>query len=114
MEKWFVLLVPVWLFGLIFPPTMDFDDKQVLQFVSLVWPIPLCLFSARSRFLYGGIHRAVPAIRVWTLLFIAAITASALLSMDPLRSLGYAVVTSIGLVCGAGLWSCINRRMRSG
>src|SRR5690349_15116355 len=83
--EWFcVVLIPLWLFGLIFPAMIATDRRQLLQVIALGWPIPFYLHFGRSYFVYSGGHRGSLSFRVLTLLFVAAYVVSSALSVDPL------------------------------
>src|SRR5450432_3575443 len=112
MEWLFVILVPIWLFGLNFPAMMvDTDQLELIQIASLVWILPPLLFSGTNLFTYGPILRASAPVRICLVLLLTAIAISAALSMDPIRSAGYVVTTTIGLWMSAGLWSCISKQL---
>src|SRR5439155_17292298 len=112
LSLWFVFLTPVWLLGLIFPPTLGYEDRETLQFISLFWLFMLGLLCGRERFLFPLIQREDRWVRVWTFAWLIAITVSAVLSANPLLSMGYVGITAIGLMCCSGLWSCIKDRIR--
>jgi len=112
LPAWFAVLVPLWLLGLIFPPTLDSEEKELIQFVSLCWILVVAVVFSRERFLYSPIQRQDRSVRLWTALFLAAITISAVNSSNALTSLNYVGITVIGLVICSGLWSCIRGKMR--
>lgn len=111
MAACFAVLVPLWLFGLIFPPTLVSEAKDELQLASLLWLSCAGLLWGRERFVYGPIWRRAQSFRFWGVVFAAMITASALLSIDPAMSLGYVAVALIGLTSCAGLWFCVRDKM---
>ena len=110
-EWLFAVILPVWLFGLIFPPTMTTDDRQLIQFVTLLWPAPICLLTRRSWFLMGGTLRGSRCVRLCVTAFLVVIAVSSSMSVDPAFSFGYAAVTTIGFILCAGIWSCLNWQM---
>ncbi|HEY4363757.1 MAG TPA: O-antigen ligase family protein [Bryobacteraceae bacterium] len=100
----FLIAVPLWLFGVIFPPTVESESLVLVQFAAFAWFPIAAVFSSRGRFLFGPAFREQP----WTVALagasIVAITASAALSEDPTLSLGFVATVAIGLVCCAGVW----------
>src|SRR5258708_29488757 len=107
-EWLFAAIVPVWLFGLIFPATMTTDDKQLVQFAALLWPAPICLLMARSWFWIGGTLRGSRSVRFCIAVFLAVIAVSSSISVDPALSFGYAALTAIGFILCSGIWSCLS------
>src|SRR5947207_1294981 len=110
-ESWFVILIPLWLFGLIFPPVLPLEHRELAQVAALVWPVPFFILRSREYFIYSGIHRASRSIRILTCALIVEILIGSILSVDPLLSIGYTAAAAAGLICCAGLWSCISWRM---
>jgi len=109
--KLFVVLIPIWLFANLFPPTLDWEYKTLLQFAAFVWlPIIAC-FVAHGQFLVGPLFRIRPSMFAWTTTSVFAITLSALLCVDPLRSMGYVATAAVGLITCAGLWQLIGRKL---
>jgi O-antigen ligase len=110
-EWLFAAILPVWLFGLIFPATITTDNRQLIQFVTLLWPAPICLLTGRSWFLMGGTLRGSRSVRLCVTVFLVVIAISSSMSVDPAISFGYAAVTAIGFILCAGIWSCLNWQM---
>jgi len=111
-ESSFVVLLPVWLVGLIWAPTADYPNRELLQFVALVWLAGIGLLFAREYFVYGLIYRQEPSIRRWILLSLLIFVLSAVSSTDPLTALAYVGVTVVGLTCCGGLWYIIRHWAR--
>src|SRR5215212_10183028 len=75
-ERWggwlFLVLIPLWMLGLIFPAMIAAENRQVLQVISLAWPVPFFLHFGGSYFLYGGSQRGSIHLRIFTALFVCA------------------------------------------
>ena len=110
-ESWFVYLIPLWLFGLNFPPLLESEQLEALQVVVLLWIVPFLFLAGTNLFAIGPTLRASRSVRICLLALIVAISTSAALSVNPLRSAGYAVSTALGLWICAGLWSSINTKL---
>src|SRR5882672_2096182 len=85
-ESWFAIVIPLWLFGLIFPPGLSLEHLAIAQVVVLVWPVPLFIARSRGYFIYGGIHRASRSIRVLSCALVVEFLIGSILSVDPLSS----------------------------
>ncbi len=110
--KLFVILLPIWLFIIIFPPTVQSDNLALIQFGVFIW-LPLAgILAGRTRFLFGPIFRERLSVLTCSGASLLAITASALLSEDPFHSLGFVVTVAVGLMCCAGIWGIVRKRMR--
>jgi O-antigen ligase len=109
--RFFVLFIPVWLFGTIFPPTVDTPNMDFVQFLTLIWLPMIATIFGEWQFLLGPVFRERPLIFFLTCTSLLAIAASALMSTNPARSLGYVAAAAVGLVCSAGLWRLIGNRM---
>jgi O-antigen ligase len=107
----FPVLTALWLFGLIFPPAMDLENRQTVQLALLVWPAPFCIFVSRSWFLFGAALRGSKAIRILLGLLMLSVFGSSALSVDPAVSFGYSFAMGLGLICCAGIWSCLRWNM---
>jgi O-antigen ligase len=100
----FLFIVPLWLFGVIFPPTIDSEKLIFIQFGAFAWfPLAVALFGG-GKFLFGPVFRERVSVLALATASILAITASAVLSEDPPLSLGFVATVAMGLVCCAGLW----------
>jgi len=109
--KVFVYLTPIWLLAIIFPPTMDSQYMDALQLATLAW-LPLCGFvAAQGRFFFGPAFSERMSVLFLTSASLVAITGSALMSVDPVRSLAYVAASALGLVSCAGLWRLVGDRM---
>jgi O-antigen ligase len=109
--KTFVLLIPLWLLAVIFPPTLDSGYMDVLQVGTLVWLPVIGLLTGRGEFLVGPIFRERMSALFWMCASLTAIAASALMSVDPARSSAYVLSAAIGIVCCAGLWRLVGSRI---
>ena len=107
-----VLLVPLWLVGLIFPPVVTPEGFETMQLIALVWLFPISLLVGREYFLYSSMLRHETAIRLWMFLFLCAALLSAMVSEYPLLSTAHVFATAIGVLYCSGLWSCVKDRMR--
>lgn len=107
----FIALVPLWLFGVIFPPTLDPTNRELLQFATLSWLPIVGTFLGWGRFLVGPLFRERSVILWVTGASLLALAANALLSEDPLHSLGYVLTVALGLVCCAGIWEIVGTRV---
>jgi len=107
----FDFLVPLWLLGIVFPPTLESDFADVLHFGSLVWLPCVALLMGRDQFLIGPVLRKRMSMLFWTAATLVTITGSALVSADPLRSLGYVAASGVGLICCAGLWQIVKTHL---
>jgi len=105
-------LMPFWLIGAMLPPTLSSEYMDVLQVCSLLW-LPIAgVFAGRGNFLFGPIFREQFPLLFWVTAGMVAITASALASVDPIRSLGYVLAAALGLISCAGLWQVVGDKMR--
>jgi O-antigen ligase len=109
--KAFIYLVPVWLFAMMFPPTLDPQYMDALQIVALIWLPIVGLIVAQGEFLFGPIFSERLSVLFLTTASLVAITASALMSSDPPRSLAYVAAAAVGLISCAGLWRLIGSRI---
>jgi O-antigen ligase len=109
--KLFTFLVSIWLFGIIFPPTVDSENMALAQFGAFVWLPIVALLGSRSQLL-GSLLRERPAILVLVVASILAIVASAVLSEEPSRSLAFAATAAIGLFALVGLWDVVGDRIQ--
>lgn len=103
-EWLFAAIIPIWLFGLIFPATITTNDRQLVQFVTLLWPVPICLLVERSWFWIGGTFRGSRSVRLCLAVFLVVIAVSSSMSVDPLMSFGYAALAATGFMLCAGIW----------
>jgi O-antigen ligase len=107
----FVYLVPIWLLAITFPPTMDPQYMDILQIMMLLWLPIIGTASAHGEFLFGPVFSERISILSLTAGSLVAITASALMSSDPTRSMAYVTAAGVGLITCAGLWRLIGPRM---
>ena len=59
----FDFLVPLWLLGIVFPPTLESDFADVLHFGSLVWLPCVALLMGRDQFLSASACRCSSGLR---------------------------------------------------
>ncbi len=109
--KLFVILIPLWLLGIIWPTIYGSDNMFVVQFVLFIWlPIAgICI--GRGPFLFGNLFRERNSIFAWTAITIFAISLSALLSEEPGHSFGFVVTAALGLFSCVGVWEIVGRQM---
>src|SRR3984957_6047716 len=107
----FIYLVPVWLFAMTFPPTLDPQYMDALQIVALIWLPIVGIIAAQGEFLFGPIFSQRLSVLFLTTASLVAIIASALMSSDPPRSLAYVAAATVGLISCAGLWRLIGSRI---
>ena len=109
--KIFVALVPLWVFGIVFPPIFEADNMSIIQFGLFIWLPVIGACIVRGPFLFGNLFRARNSIFAWTVGTIFALSMSALLSEDPKLSFGFVVTAALGLFCCAGMWEIVGPRM---
>jgi len=109
--KGFVYLVPIWLFTIVFPPTLSSEYSELLQFAALVWLPVIGLIAAQEEFFFGPIFNERTGLLFLTMGTLLTFTASALLSVDRTRSFAYVAAAGIGLISCAGLWRLVGNRM---
>jgi O-antigen ligase len=83
---------------------------DALQIVALIW-LPIVGIAAQGEFLFGPIFSERLSVLFLTTASLVAITASALMSSDPPRSLAYVAAAAVGLISCAGLWRLIGNRI---
>lgn len=108
MRRLFEILVPLWLLGLIFPPTLDLEWKESLQAASALWLLPLGVLAGRTGFLYGPVFRQQPGILVASGALFVMLAVSSILCEDPLRSLGYTLLSLLVFLASAGIWELLD------
>ncbi|MEZ5353911.1 MAG: O-antigen ligase family protein [Bryobacteraceae bacterium] len=109
----FQWLIPVWLLGLIFPPTLDTEYQNLLQVVSAAWILPFGVAAAGMDFVYAPVFRRWPWVMFSLVGMGGFLMLSGMLSEDPLLSMSYTGVTMMVLVICAGLWEVIGDGMQA-
>lgn len=107
MRRLFEILTPLWLIGLIFPPTLDLEWKEALQSASALWLPVAGVIAGRAGFLYGPVFREQPGILLACGTLFVMLAVSSIVCEDPLRSLGYTGLSLLMFVGCAGLWELL-------
>jgi hypothetical protein len=105
----FSATVVLWLFGLNFPALIETQQMDTWQVVTLAWIAPLLLLVGTNQCAYAPVFRASSSVRISLFALILAISISATMSLDPLRSAGYVASAIVGLWVCAGVWPCNKR-----
>jgi O-antigen ligase len=107
-------ITALWLLSLIYPSMADPAIRDILQAAAALWLLVVGALWKGTDFLFGPVFRYNRSILFATLALVGILSASALLSEDPLRSLGYVLVAALVLVASAGTWELTRGRLEAG
>ncbi len=112
-EQWnpYPYLTGLWLFGLILPPALDSEYRELLWAASALWIGAVGLVVGHIRFVYSPILRGNQHIFFLLMGLGGVFTVSAIQSANPLSSLTYTALAMAMLVSAAGVWQLIGKQI---